>query len=333
MASTPQLEPQIFITPRFQKALDAASGWLKHRVYSKIHRFVKLFRANPISAGGEYKVFKSVEPHVVLEIRLNDKYRLLGHWEKQKLTLVDFGNHDDVYSPLTLNLLENQLAAAERASENYWPETSNFGPLFDVQPARHGGTTDGDSDEGWLHFLVEDQLGIATTVVRQVKRASRTHPRRYVIIGAAGSGKTCILARLLFDLVEADQKPGLIVSDAVAEYIKSGGLNVEAFRVPPSSLWDKEWVPQHETLLFDDPATFADIDQACFRAGDPYRAVIVAFNPFKLSDDFSHEEYDALKELLEIRPFVLSDWDYRKKRVGNAAERVIDLISESMPLK
>lgn len=323
---------QITVTPRFTKVMEKAAGHFKARVYRKVHRFVTLHREDPVTVAGEYKVFKSVEPHIVLEIPLSDGDRLLGHWSKHTLTLVDAGPHD-VYDLFTMDVLESQLPAAAPADQNFWPESCRARRLFETHVDNAYEEYPDENDPRWISTLADEQCGIVTTAFRQIRRASRTQPRSYAIVGGPGTGKTSILVKLLVDLAEVGRKPALVVSDAVANYINGCGLNIDNDRIDKHELWSEETGSRFESVLFDDPASFHEIEQAFYLAGNPFRAIVVAFDPCQLEEDFSDTDFKALQQLVDFRPFVLSECYRQKERVGRAAKRVFDMIADSTPFK
>jgi hypothetical protein len=325
------VQPAIRTTPRFVKAFEDANVLLKKKVYSEVHQFVEYFRADPVTTASHYKTFSGVEPYTVLEFRLDYKLRALGHWDKQVLTLVDMGNHDHVYDPFCTEVLESQLPKAAKADREYWPDTSNVIGLFGSTPERQYERFENEDTPEWVYFLTSQQNGYVKSIVRGIKKGSTANPAFYFIVGGPGTGKTSILARLQIDLMEAGRKPGMIVTDRVAQYIESGGeLNLSSYRLNKWDLYSEQKSP-FDVVLFDDPDNDEEILSAFEKAKGRFRAVVVAFDPCQLGQDFDDEEYASLVEVLEARPYHLTACYRQKEVVGLAAKRVMDTVAESTP--
>ena len=84
-------------------------------------------------------------------------------------------------------------------------------------------------------------------------------------------------------------------------------------------------------VLFDDPDNDGEILSAFEKAKGRFRAVVVAFDPCQLGQDFDDEEYASLVEVLEARPYHLTACYRQKEVVGLAAKRVMDTVAESTP--
>jgi hypothetical protein len=325
------MNPLIRTTPRFLKALENANVLLKKKVYSEVHQFVEYFRADPVTSAGNYKTFNGVEPHTVLEFRLDYRLRALAHWDKQVLTLVDMGNHDHVYDPFCTEVLESQLLRARKAGREFWPDTSSVVGLFGSAPEREYEQYENEDTPEWVYFLTSQQNGYVKSIVRGIKKGSVADPVWYFIVGGPGTGKTSVLARLQIDLMEAGRKPGMIVTDAVAEYIESGGeLNLSSFRLNKWDLYGEEKCP-FDVVLFDDPDNDEEILSAFEKATGRFRAVVVAFDPCQLGEDFDDEMYAVLVEILNAKPYHLTACYRQKEVVGLAAKRVMDTVADSTP--
>ena len=325
------VQPAICTTPRFVKAFENANALLKKKVYSEVHQFVEYFRTDPVTTAGHYKTFSGVEPYTVLEFRLDYKLRALGHWDKQVLTLLDMGNHDHVYDPFCTEVLESQLPKAAKADREYWPDTSNVIDLFGSTPERGYESYENEDTPEWVYFLTSQQNGYVKSIVRGIKKGSVSKPAFYFVVGGPGTGKTSILARLQIDLMEAGRKPGMIVTDRVAQYIESGGeLNLSSYRMKKQDLYSED-KPPFDVVLFDDPDYDGEILATFEKAKGRFRAIVVAFDPCQLGPDFNDGAYDTLVRLLDAKPYQLTACYRQKEVVGLAAKRVMDTVAESTP--
>ena len=325
------VQPAICTTPRFVKAFENANALLKKKVYSEVHQFVEYFRTDPVTTAGHYKTFSGVEPYTVLEFRLDYKLRALGHWDKQVLTLLDMGNHDHVYDPFCTEVLESQLPKAAKADREYWPDTSNVIDLFGSTPERGYESYENEDTPEWVYFLTSQQNGYVKSIVRGIKKGSVSKPAFYFVVGGPGTGKTSILARLQIDLMEAGRKPGMIVTDRVAQYIESGGeLNLSSYRMKKQDLYSED-KPPFDVVLFDDPDYDGEILATFEKAKGRFRAIVVAFDPCQLGPDFNDREYDTLVRLLDAKPYQLTACYRQKEVVGLAAKRVMDTVANSTP--
>lgn len=325
------MKPAICTTPRFLKAFEDANALLKKKVYSEVHQFVDYFRADPVKAASRYKTFSGVEPYTVLEFRIDTKLRALGHWDKQVLTLLDMGNHDHVYDPFCSEVLESQLPKAAKADREYWPDTSSVIGVFGSTPERGYERYENEDTPEWVYFLTSQQNGYVKSIVRGIKRGSKDNPAFYFIVGGPGTGKTSILARLQIDLMEAGRKPGMIATDRVISYIESGGeLDLSTCRLNKWDLYSTD-ESQFDVVLFDDPDHDEEILNAFEKAAGRFRAVVVAFDPCQLGNDFDDEDYASLVEVLDARPYHLTACYRQKEVVGLAAKRVMDTVAESTP--
>lgn len=325
------MSPQIRTAPRFLKSLEDANALCKKKVYAEVHQFVEYFREDPVTVASRYKTFSGVEPHTVLEFRLDTKLRALGHWDKQILTLVDMGNHDHVYDPFCTEVLESQLPKAAKADREYWPETSRVIGVFGSSPERSYERYENEDDPEWIYFLTSQQNGYVKSIVRGIKKGSAAKPMFYFVVGGPGTGKTSILARLQIDLLEAGRRPGMVVTDRVAAYIESGGeLDLSSHRLNKWDLYFEKTTP-FDVVLLDDPDTDGEILGTLENAAGRFRAVVVAFDPCQLGSDFDDDDYDTLVNLLDAKPYQLTACYRQKEVVGLAAKRVMDAVAESTP--
>jgi hypothetical protein len=241
------------------------------------------------------------------------------------------GNHDHVYDPFCTEVLESQLPKASKADREYWPDTSQVIGLFGSTLEQNYQRYENEDTPEWVYFLTSQQNGCVASMVRGIKKGSTANPIFYFVVGGPGTGKTTILARLQIDLMEAGRKPGMIVTDRVAQYIESGGeLNLSAYRLNKWDLFSDDKTP-FDVVLFDDPDSVDEIVSAFDKASGRFRAVVIAFDPCQLGQDFDDEMYEVLKKMLEAKPHHLTACYRQKEVVGLAAKRVMDTVADSTP--
>jgi len=318
--------------PRFDKGLDGANALTKKKVHAEIHQFVEYFEHDPVTVAGKYKTFQNVAPYTVLEFRIDYKMRALGHWDDHTLTLVDVGNHDHVYDPFCTEVLESQLEIAEQASNEYWPDKSRTIGLFASNPDKSHEQYGPEDDPEWIYFLTSEQTGYVKSIVRNIKKSSKSKPRRIFVVGGPGTGKTSVLARLLIDLTAEGFNPGISVTDEVAELIECGG----EFDLSNSRLdyWDRFGDGEgnsFDVALIDDPTGIHEIESYFDSAEDRFNAVIIAFDPCQLDSDMDDEMYDTLCQALDAKPYQLTACYRQKENVGLAARRIMDTLADSTP--
>lgn len=311
----------IRVTDRFEGAMEAASASLQRLMYGECHTFVARYQADAAKVSGQYDRLARVGVQTVLEFELGGGARALSHWQPPVLTFLDIGGHE-IVSRFTSAILRTQLRTARDADGSFWPDSPLTGGFFFSHPDLQHAPYANEADPEWVYFLTDQQRGVVTTIIRAIERTTPANPRRYLVVGGPGTGKTSVLAKLLIELRARGRSPGLAASDGVIKHIESGG----AIRLADSILaWkdllDSERASRFDVALVDDPPNQWTIETAFDEARGRFRAVVVAFDPSQLEDDMTDEDFDLVVRVLDAKPYELREGYRQKENVGRAAKR------------
>lgn len=326
------MDPIIRLAPRYRDRFDASSPALKRIALSEVHNFVRRYREDPRRVAWQYERLERIADRTILELELGAGHRILADWTPGTLTLLDIGGHE-VLSRYRSDIRQ-EVAAAELAGGDYWPETCVIRGFFASHPDRERTVFANELDPGWVYYLTDQQRGIIAAIIRATKSTTVANPRRYFIVGGPGTGKTTILVRLLIDLTEHGLRPGLIVSDRVAEYLESGGgISLASARMRPEDLICGAEASRFDVALIDDPQGIGEIDATFSAAQGCFRCVVIAFDPCQLEahEDLSDEVYDLLVRFWDVKAYQLRACYRQKENLGRAALRVIEHVARSSP--
>jgi hypothetical protein len=314
-------------TPRFLDALDSAGPKLTNGYYREISDFERRYASSPSTVSGQYDQAEHLKPAVVLEFEVGGGPRMLGHWDPPTLTLLDAGAHRIVGAYRNAWLAH----ALKRAI-----------PLDGMASAQRpwrlfGSNRDTDFKEyrrelhpDWIYDLADNQAGIAATVRKSYRRSNLNDPDIFVLVGGPGTGKTSILLKVLLDLQAIGARPGIVVSDEVADFVSAGlGRPIGPFRIPGDATTLE--LSGLDVLLYDDPASLQDVDAAIDQAVGQVRLVVVGFDPCQLDEDVWDEDYSSLLMKWEARPYELRACYRQKETLGIASRRVMERVAESTP--
>jgi hypothetical protein len=323
--TSPTLE--IRAAPRFTEAINRAGPGLTAGYLREIYDFVRRYDADPLQVARQYDRAEHLKPSQVLEFDVGGGPRMLGHWDPPTLRMLNAGEHDIVkhYDPKWL-AGDIEKARALRLPVNS-PTWSLFGDGGDAALTDYGRELHPD----WVYFLADHQAGIASTIRKSYKKAKLDDPELFVLAGGPGTGKTSILVKLLIDFTAAGLHPAIILSDAVANFIEAGlGRSLAAFR-PGRTAAGKLDLSPYDVLLYDDPDSLYQVEQAWYSGLGEVRLVVVGFDPCQMDEDVSDSALDELIREYSARKYELKTCYRQKETVGRATKRVMDRIADSTP--
>ena len=316
---------EIHASPRFLKAYSKANVVLQGCAEGALHDLVRRYSSDPSQWLRAYDRVESVDGRIV-EVDLNGGARLLAHWEPNRLTLVDMGDHE-VVGRYQRKSLDADLRQATPAPAQFLPYTANG--FFSHTPSLEGGQFANELSPEWVYFLDDEQERVSQAIIASAEAVLLRdgYYQSFFIVGGPGTGKTCILLNLLKHFHHREGfEVKMLIGDRVADYIQAAtGIEMAAFRAPYSQMIA-------DVLLIDDPRGLDSLNRALAegRAGST-KVVVLAFDPLQLLDALPDERFDALVAEHNVRVHTLQSCYRQKENVGSAAKKAIQAIADSTP--
>lgn len=276
----------IYTSTRFLKSYHKASLGLQRLTEGAVHDLVNRYRSDSSTMTRNYDRLSSIDDPI-LKIDLSGGHRLLAIY-RERLVLLDMGNHE-VLDRYTKRKLDQDLTECYDAPAQFWPETgSRFFISFPDKTIPFHYQDEISPD--WLYFLEEEQNEILTEIYVSVFEALQKDNKTsfpFLILGGAGTGKTCILLNLLKHLTDDGYRVQIHISSNLLEYIESStGASLDEYCV---SL--RHFGPA-DVLLIDDPENFEDLRMAMMSLKhSSLKSVVIAFDPLQLKKSLSDQEF------------------------------------------
>jgi hypothetical protein len=313
--------------PRFLEAVARTGPKMTDGYYREIGEFLRRYASSPKTVSHTYDQAEHLKPEVVLEFEVGGGPRMLAHWSPPVLTLLDAGEHEvvgDYKKAWLASALEAAVVLDGLGSEHKpW---STFGSNRDTVFEEYRRELHPD----WIYDLADHQAGAAASIRKAYPRTSRDNPKVFVLVGGPGTGKTSILVKLMMDLQAMGARPGIAVSDPVADFIEAGlGRSIAGHR-----LWPRDQAvagDRFDVVLFDDPASLAEVDSAIDAAVGHARIIVVAFDPCQLDEDIWDDDYHATLARWDAKSYELKACYRQKQNLGVASLRVMERVAESTP--
>jgi hypothetical protein len=310
---------EIRVTRRFKKAYSVASPNLQLLAEGAVRDFVHRQRSSPKTVLRNYdRLARLSEP--VIEIDLAGGPRLLAHYARESLLLLDMGSHD-VVKHYDINKFRHDIEQNMEAPRQFWPETKQkFFVRFDAKMTPSI-KYESEVKPEWVYFL-EDQQQVVFNEIGDAFLSGQY--QTHFLMGGPGTGKTCILLNLLKFFVDLDFAVGISISNDLVLYLEAAtGLNISQYRVNGLSEYRSL-----DLILVDDPP---NIDFNLLEHQHTAKTVVFAFDPLQLSDDFTDGHLNYLVSKFGARHHSLDICYRQKANVGKTSKHVIDQIALSTP--
>jgi hypothetical protein len=310
--------------PRFLEAVASAGPKMTDGYYREIGEFIKRHAEDPARVTALYDRVAHLKPDVVLEFEVGSGPRLLAHWAPPTLTVLDAGNHDIVgnyqHAWLQVAITKAVLLDGFNAGRRPW---RIFGSNRDTRYEEYRRELHPD----WVYDLADPQANAAASIRKAYTKSSVNNPKVFVLVGGPGTGKTSILVKVMLELQALGARPGFVVSDPVAKFIEAGlGRSIAWNRVDAAARLD-----DFQAVLYDDPATLADVDKMIDAAIGTCRVIAVGFDPCQLDEDVWDRHYQEILTRWQARAYELRSCYRQKENLGAASLRVMERVAESTP--
>ena len=314
---------QISASERFLKAYRKAIFSLKGLTEGAVHDFVNLHRSDSTTLLRSYDRLAQL-PGPVIEIDLSGGCRAVAHYSKDRLILLDMGEHEVVGRYDSAKLIRDLINNVTVPSQ-FWPEhqakffvshpdqTVPFHYPQEISPE-------------WMYFLTDEQQGVFDDIADSLLAGERNP---HFLLGGPGTGKTCILLNLLKYFVDADDddyRVGLVISDELKGYIESATrMNISTHCVRPNV----KVLRNLNILLVDDPKR---IEHALrYKATNRNLSIVLAFDPLQLPEDLTDAQLNELTQDFDAKQHILTQCYRQKEKVGQTTKHVVDTVAASTP--
>lgn len=310
----------LYASARFLKAYRKASPRLQYLAEGAIHDLINLFRSNPRTVSHYYDQIAHCKTRI-LEIDISAGHRLLAHYSKNCLIMLDVGIHE-IVSRYSDGKYESDIRSINEAPNQFWPEQQS--EFFISYPDKSITLKYKDEvSSEWLYFLEDTQEKIFWDIVNEV--ANNQHSSAFVV-GGPGTGKTCILVNLLKLFADSEYDVGIVLSDSLTQYIEaSTEANISKYRVSLGA------ISSLDLLLIDDPTHYNLMRALTLKKTSSIKAIVAAFDPLQLDKAISDQEFEKLVETNKVAVHTLGECYRQKENVGKATKRIVDIVAASTP--
>lgn len=308
---------QIKNSDRFYKNYSKASLPLQGLAEGAIHDFVNRQRSEPKTFLHHYDQLVNL-PGPVREIEISGGHRILALYSEGCLLLLDMGGHE-IVGEYDINKLRNDLQKNKQAPPQFWPENrSKF--LIPTSPDIPYKKYSDEISPEWLYYLEDEQYYVYDQIATAILNGKR---QPHFIIGGPGTGKTCILLKLLRLFSEDNYQVGIIISNNLRAYIETSLSNITQYCV---NLYT---YPSLDILLVDDPENIREI----LKSTDYHQlnTIIAAFDPLQLPYEFTDRKLKMVSSDFNVDQHVLNICYRQKEEIGKTTKHFIETIEDSTP--
>lgn len=315
------MTPRIKTSKRWRKSYSAASLRFQANIEGAVQDLVRLIRSDPSAVKRQYGRVKGLSSSDVLEVKISGGDRMCALYEGGQVTLLAVGKHvlPDEYN--NAQFKRDRGSATAAAIQKLWPETTGF--FLEASEPWFANHFAHEDDRDWVYTLSDSQESVFTDVGADILDDPAA---RHLVIGGPGTGKTCVLVKVLKELVDSGWSPEdlcVVTPIQVKEYLMA------CF---PDSRLDEYVVdtPRPAALvLWDDPDTLSEVRTWAVR--NPGTGLVLAFDPLQLDGSLKDSEYDAFRAALGAEHHVLTECYRQREKVGKQTRRVIETVGRSTP--
>ena len=320
-------------SPRFRAMFERASPGLQRLAHQEVQTLQRRLLANSETGFQTYGSVHGLRTSRVRELELGGGPRALVHYQDGTVTLLAMGSHE-VTEKYNRAKLTADLADAAAVDDLILPQPAELvASIFGSHPDTVFEEFKTELAPEWIYFLTEQQNSFVKSSVAAYKRSTADNPSFRFAVGGPGTGKTSVLLKLFVELRKVGARPGIVLTEGVANYVeRCSGVGLGNDWVPIS-----EWhagqrsLDEFGALLLDDPSTPEDIRGALEEVTGTARLAVVGFDPFQLTADLTDDAFDELVAQCDaaVRQFKVC---YRQKEnVGRAARRVMRAVANATP--
>jgi hypothetical protein len=160
---------EIHASLRFLKAYGKANVVLQGCAEGALHDLVRRYSSDPSQWLRAYDRVENVDGRIV-EVDLNGGARLLAHWEPNRLTLVDMGDHE-VVGRYQRKSLDADLRHATPAPAQFLPYSANG--FFSHKPSLEAGQFANELSPEWVYFLDDEQERVTQAIIASAEATAR----------------------------------------------------------------------------------------------------------------------------------------------------------------
>lgn len=309
------------------RAYEAECWQMQHLIEGAVHDLERAYVADPagFARGYDRVALSGNGGDRLMEVDVGGGPRMIVHWDKNMLTLVDVGDHEVVARADRIDL-KKALRESSPAPRQFRLATRS---MFLQSPERGFRAYANELSPEWVYHLDPEQAAVHAAVLDSACDLLESYARGAVhfIVGGPGTGKTSILLSVLKDIADlGDYRIHLGLSDALKNHIERCLPTVDLTpftRTPLESA---------QIILVDDPRSKSDIVHAATQPRyGPARVVVLAFDPLQLSSAISDEDLSQLLRRFKGIQHSLRVCYRQKENVGLAARRVMEVLAASTP--